>query len=245
VPALFKEFTTEAGIDFTVYLEAFPGKNLDFHAREKAGIIAKAWDYVVLQGHSLLDIKNPGDPSLLRRSAKSLAQLLTDKNPNVHMQFVSTWTRADQTYPDSGYWHGKPFSQMALDIRKGYDLASADCAPVASDVVPVGEAWNRAMTEGVADPNPYDGISAGQIDLWTYDHYHASAYGYYLSALMIFGDITGLDPRSLGGRERAAYELGFSAGQASALQQIAFEELSVTHAGTALRPFTVRVEGRE
>jgi hypothetical protein len=93
------------------------------------------------------------------------------------------------------------------------------------------------MKTGVADSNPYDGIAAGQINLWTHDHYHASAYGYYLEALMVFGDLTGLDPRSLGKDERAALELGFSTAQASALQQVAFDELTATAGRPSLKPF--------
>src|SRR4030095_9808931 len=95
-------------------------------------------------------------------------------------------------------------------------------------VIPVGEAWNRAMRTGVADPNPYDGIEAGKLDLWTYDHHHASTYGYYIEALVIFGRVTGRDPRSLGGSECSAFELGLSAEQARTLQQIAFEELAAS-----------------
>jgi hypothetical protein len=82
------------------------------------------------------------------------------------------------------------------------------------------------MQTGVADPNPYDGVEAGKLDLWTYDHYHGSTYGYYLEALVIFGALTGRDPRSLGDIECSAYELGLSREQAGALQQVAFDELA-------------------
>ena len=81
------------------------------------------------------------------------------------------------------------------------------------------------METGVADPNPYDGLSFGQVDLWGWDHYHASAAGYYLSALVIFGAVTGLDPRSFGERETAAYELGLSPTQAKGLQEAAYAQL--------------------
>ena len=93
-------------------------------------------------------------------------------------------------------------------------------------MIPVGEAWNRAILSGVADANPYDGIEADKLDLWTYDHYHASTYGYYLEALVVFGRVTGRDPRSLGRSECSAFELGLSTAQAQALQQIAFDELA-------------------
>ena len=77
-------------------------------------------------------------------------------------------------------------------------------------MIPVGEAWNRAIETGVADPNPYDGIDAGKLNLWTFDNYHASTHGYYLEALMVFGSVTGRDPRSLGENECSAFELGIS-----------------------------------
>jgi hypothetical protein len=237
VPALFKMFTLQAGQDFRVNLETVGGTNFDYHVQHKAAVIGRSWDYVVTQGHSTLDQKKPGDPALLVRSAKELAELLRSKNPKVDIRLIATWSRADQTYPEPGHWHGQPIEKMALDIRAAYDLAAAAGAPEIHGVIPVGEAWNRAFNTGVADPNPYDGISAGQLDLWTYDRYHASAFGYYLEALMIFGDLTGLDPRSLGRHEIAAFELGFSSDQASALQKVAFDELSASKERPCLQPF--------
>ncbi len=114
---------------------------------------------------------------------------------------------------------------MARDVRAGYDVAAA-ASPAIRGVIPVGEAWNRAFDAGVADANPYDGLQAGQVDLWAYDRYHASTYGYYLEALVVFGAVTGRDPRTLGGRETAAVELGLSPAQAIALQQVAHDELA-------------------
>jgi hypothetical protein len=105
---------------------------------------------------------------------------------------------------------------MAADVRAAYDAAAAGAG---ATVIPVGDAWNRAMQAGVADANPYDGIDAGKLDLWTYDHYHASTHGYYLEALVIFGRLTGRDPRSLGERECSAFELGLSRADVRTLQQ--------------------------
>ena len=42
------------------------------------------------------------------------------------------------------------------------------------------------------------------------DGTHPSAHGSYLSALTLFGSITGLDPQSLGRHEQAAFDLGIS-----------------------------------
>jgi hypothetical protein len=46
---------------------------------------------------------------------------------------------------------------MAKDVRTGYDLA-AKSSPVIKGVIPVGEAWVRAMDAGLADSNSLDGI---------------------------------------------------------------------------------------
>ena len=81
---------------------------------------------------------------------------------------------------------------MGKDIAEGYALAAKSAK--ATGIAPAGLAWNRAMETGVADDNPYDGIAHGKIDLWTHDSYHASAYGYYLEALLVFGKVTGKDP---------------------------------------------------
>ena len=79
---------------------------------------------------------------------------------------------------------------------------------------------------GLADSNPYDGIDYTRVPLWSYDHYHASSYGYYLEALVVFARVTGVDPRTLGAREAAAGELGLSEAETVALQQAAQEAIA-------------------
>ena len=123
---------------------------------------------------------------------------------------------------------------MTRDVRAAYDQAAV-VTPRVTGVIPVGQAWMRAIRDGFADGNPYDGVAFGQVSLWTHDHHHASVYGYYLSALMAFGHVTQRDPRSLGPDEVAAFELGLAREQASALQRIAADELAA--AGVPLRPF--------
>lgn len=237
VPAVFKLFTTQAGLDFAVSQETVSGQGLDHHFAEKAGVIGRPWDHVVMLGFSLLNRNKPGDPALLIQSAQQVAELLHRQNPQVDIRLIATWARADQVYPEKGHWHGKSVEQMTRDVRSAYDQAAAS-SPHIRGVIPVGESWVRAMRAGVADPNPYDGIEFGKVSLWTHDHYHGSTYGYYLEALMIFGDLTGLDPRSLGKGERAAFELGLSANQAVALQQVAYDELMAMKGRTSLKPFT-------
>lgn len=232
VPALFKTFTTEAGLDYDVSLETSPGKSLEWHYTEERNQLQGKWDVVTLQGYSTLDQKHPGDPTEQIKGAHELATMFVLANPAAKVYLVSTWSRADQTYSPQGHWYGKSIFQMADDLA----TANAEAVkgfPDLAGVIPVGMAWNRAMKESVADANPYDGVDFGKVNLWTWDAYHASAEGYYLEALVIFGEVTGVDPSSLGAKETAANDLGMSPAVAVSLQRIAREEL--TSDGAALR----------
>jgi hypothetical protein len=224
VPALFKLFAEQAGLDYDVSLETQGGKSLGFHYDERRQLFDRSWDIVVLQEFSTLDRAKPGDPADYMRNVGRLTALFKARNPAVDIRLASTWTRADETYKPGGHWYGKPVTAMADDLRAAADRARATTPSVAG-IVPVGQAWSRAMAAGVADPNPYDGIAYGQLDLWTYDHYHASVAGYYLSALVTFGAITGVDPATLGAKEKGADELGLSDAQAAALQAVARDTL--------------------
>jgi hypothetical protein len=188
MPALFKSFTSQAGLGYDVYLETHPGIGLEWHLEHELDIIGRRpWDSVVLQSYSTLDPKKPGDPAVLVDSVRKLASVFRARNPAVELRLTATWPRADQTYESGGAWYGKPIDAMARDIRAGYELAAAGMPGIKGMVAVGGGAWIRATITGVADANPYDGIDAGKVDLWTFDHYHASSYGYYLEALMVVG----------------------------------------------------------
>lgn len=225
VPALFRSFASQSGLAFEVYLETEPGASLDWHVDHKLGVIGqRAWDVVIMQGYGGLDPRSPRDAALVATGVRQLAEFLRVRNPAVDMRVMATWSRADQTYEPKGAWYGKPIDAMASDMRAGYELA-AKKAPGVKSVVPVGEAWSRAIRTGVADANPYDGLDPGKVNLWASDNMHASAFGYYLEALVVFGSVTGRDPRSLGANECSGSALGMSAVQMSALQQVAFDQL--------------------
>jgi hypothetical protein len=225
VPALFKSFTEQAGLDYDVYLETRSGSALDFHLENKLAIIGtQPWDQVVMHGFSTLDSNKPGDPALLVETTVKMATFLQALNPKVEVYLTATWSRADLIYQADRHWSGTPIEKMALDVRSGYDKAAA-AAPSVKAVNGVGEAWSRAMALGIADTNPYDGIEFGKISLWSWDYYHASDYGYYLQALVVFGNLTGVDPRSLGDNECTGFELGMSRHEVKMLQQAAFEQL--------------------
>jgi lysophospholipase L1-like esterase len=225
VPALFKTFTEQAGLHYEVSHELAGGVNLDFHFEQKTELIARSWDHVVLQPYSTLDKDAPGDPTRVIDYAARLTHLLQAENTSVDVRLTATWSRADQTYLASGHWYGKPIEVMAEDVRAACDRALAQ-APGMRAVIPVGQAWNLAIAGAIAARNPYLESSQDQINLWATDNYHASSAGYYLEALVVFGSVTGRDPRTLGAQERAAIELGISPPEVTTLQRLAFQTLA-------------------
>ena len=120
---------------------------------------------------------------------------------------------------------------MTGDLRDAYAAAAAaagaDGSGGITGIAPVGEAFMRAIAMGYATPDMYapDALSDGLLDLWFDDGTHASKYGSYLSALTLFGTLTGIDPLSLGADEIAARDLGISPQQAVWLQTVASLQL--------------------
>ena len=226
VPALFKLFAAESGLNYAVALETDGGKTLGFHWNQRRQLVDRQWDVVVLQELSTLDRDRPGDATDFRTYAPQFATMFARNNPRVDVYLMATWSRADLVYQPGSPWSGKPIAAMAQDLRRATDGVRS-LSPAFRGVLPVGEAWTRAIASGIADPNPYDGIAFGQVDLWTYDHYHASIFGYYLEALVVFGRITGLDPTRLGANERAADDLGIDPRVAVQLQHIAKAQLAL------------------
>lgn len=121
--------------------------------------------------------------------------------------------------------------EMTDDLRDAYAAAAAaagaDGSGGITGIAPVGEAFMRAIAMGYATPDMYapDALSDGLLDLWFDDGTHASKYGSYLSALTLFGTLTGIDPLSLGADEIAARDLGISPQQAVWLQTVASLQL--------------------
>ena len=120
---------------------------------------------------------------------------------------------------------------MTAELKASYEaaaaLAAADGSGGFSGIAPVGQAFLRAVAEGSATRDMWaaDATSDGLLDLWFDDGTHASAAGSYLSALTLFGKITGYNPFLLGAGEIAARDLGISAADARRLQRIAAQEL--------------------
>ena len=120
-------------------------------------------------------------------------------------------------------------SDMTNGVLSVANFADDDGTSGIKGIIPTGQAFLRAVQDGVATRDMYasNALSDGLIDLWFNDGTHASTYGSYLSALTLFGSITSLDPQSLGFNERAAFDLGISGADAYFLQQIAAASLGL------------------
>lgn len=223
VPGLFKRFTEQAGLDWQVSLETAPGRTLGWHLAERRRAIDRPWDHVVLQEYSTLDPGKPGDGTATIADVRRIADVLRSKNREVRITVNATWTRPDLVFLSDKQWSGTPVQAMANDLRRVADQAAAR---VHGTVAPVGQAFTCAIRNGTADANPYDGVDYTRVPLWSYDNYHASSYGYYLEALVIFARVTGVDPLTLGPGEDAAEELGLSEAEATALQQAAHDAIA-------------------
>lgn len=184
-------------------------------------------------------------------------------NPNAKVYLTETWARPDMVYahqvttPDLTSVNGSPIPDgtntqatlyyqslagMTADLRTtiyGEAAANGNFA----GVIGVGDAFQLAYDQGLVKTSGFydaNGVfvpnTDGVMNLWWDDYLHASKYGSYLDALVQFGTITGLDPRSLGSTEIAARDLGISAANALVLQQVAAQEL-----GMVPEPATVAI----
>jgi hypothetical protein len=235
----------------------------------RANIAADKWDVVVLQGNSTEAVNRAGgdfgqfsayvgilaryiqvgDARSYRESALYPGGNNTTRNipinPNANpaaaVYLYQTWARPDLTYPAGTPYSGEPLETMTADLSSAYAQAATMHSSVRA-VVPVGEAFMRAVQEGVALRNPYDPEKKG-FDLWWHeDRFHPSGHGAYLSSLVMFGAITRIDPTSFGAAEGAARELGIAPLHALQMQSVASQQLRAS--GYSLSPAPCLAAGK-
>lgn len=183
-------------------------------------------------------------------------------NPLAKVYLTQTWARPDmvfphlETVPDPNYPEvpdGRPIvdtsdpafpdgipatlyydslAAMTADLHASF-AAKAQSNPNFAGVAPVGDAFQRALDEGVAKADGFYGpdgtysaaLPRDPMNLWWLDYLHASKEGSYLDALVLFGTITGIDPASFGENDRAHTDLGIAPADAIKLQHVASEQL--------------------
>lgn len=217
LPAAFKKLATEGGYaNVNVTIEAVGGQSLTYHYTDKATLIGKAWDYVVLQDHSQRPTTTfvGGNVAAFRLAVQNLNALVKQYNPSVRVLLYETWAR-----PDMVPTYYSALSVMQSELRNSYSAAAADLG--LHGWVPVGDGYMQALDTGLAY-DPTQGAVAGKFNLFVSDNYHPSGHGCYLAACMFYSKILGGDPRLLPtGAGSAASALGLTATDAANLQQIA------------------------
>jgi len=136
-------------------------------------------------------------------------------------------------FPDTLYYEAEGLAGMTADLHAAF-ATKLQSNPNFAGVLPVGDAFQRAVDTGIAKGDGFytaDGVYAtavpqDKINLWWDDYLHASKYGSYLSALVIFGKLTGINPASFGASEQAAADLGIGPGDAVKLQRVAWDQLA-------------------
>jgi hypothetical protein len=249
IPGVFKKLTEQAELDIDVSISARNAASLRGHYLNlnpagwdlRGNIASQPWDVVMLQDLS-------DEPLPAGRGANAnlpFFNLYTDKietfihdgaadgsipaNPNARSSadvfLYETWARPDMiahTGADPNYYTvAEGLTTMTADFHDAYFGRAAANLRIAG-VSPVGDAFLRAVQDGVAMSDPY-ALDAAGIDLWHTDFFHPSKYGSYLSALVHFGVITKMNPMMFGRDELAAFDLGIDPDVAVALQRVARE----------------------
>ena len=228
IPGIFKKMTDEAGLNYEVHIEAISGNSLQYHYNNALSVIAQpTWNKVVLQEVSTRPIPDArgGNWLVFYDYSTRLEQAIHAANPAAQVYLYQTWARADLTYPANQSYSGLPIDTMTADLHRGYYRAFFSNSRYAA-VAPAGDAWLRAITAGTATRNPYNPDPA-KLNLWAVDYNHPSKWGSYLNACVLFYQITGVDPRTLGAGELAATALGIASTAAVALQQLAYQQVNV------------------
>ena len=146
-------------------------------------------------------------------------------------------------FPDTLYYEAEGLAGMTADLRAAFVRKAAENSGFAG-VIPVGDAFQRAIDDRIAKGDAFynsegtyaDYEPSDKINLWWDDYLHASRHGSYLSALVIFGTLTGISPASFGASERAAADLGINPGDAVRLQRVAADQLAASGTPTVWIP---------
>ena len=258
IPGIFARFAVEAGLDYDVHLEAMSATSLAKHDRVASNVIDRStWDAVVLQELSAKPLpfaltgSRASDPAGFCASVAKLARGIRTAAPHARVYLYETWPRADLAKtlagePGRDGFHARYVDRLA-DIVAAYRDAFEGARrtdPSIVAVAPVGRAWQRAWATGVADPDPY--APSGAPLLWygihaqndppisRPDYLHPGVLGAYLSALVLFQQIAGVDVRTLGPQEQAAAQLGIAPDMAVKLQAVASDTVRHERADVAV-----------
>ena len=237
IPAIFARLAQEAGLPYEVHIEAISATSLEKNYAAAPDVITRpGWSAVVLQELSTrplpasLSMNATSSPRNFCASVQTIEAAVHAAAPTTRVYLYETWAPADLAQMLAGSYATNLalLTQAYHDVYLGAAVHDGHLAGVAL----AGDAWSRAWQAGVASPDPFSsgdprpslwyGLNATNDPMITAaDEHHPSSYGAYLSALVLFQQITGTDVRGLGESEIAARDLGIPSALATSLQQVA------------------------
>jgi hypothetical protein len=179
MPRMLRFVARGAGIELRTEAIAHAGYTLRRHwrVRETRQLVRSGrYSHVVLQGHSLRPVDRPAE---FADYGERLTRAVRDAGAEPIL--YETWPRHPKArlYREHAQVHSPP--QMASQVGEAYRrLAQLHGARVA----PVGRAFLSALS------------AAPEIVLYKPDGTHPTYHGSYLAACVLFGAITGVDPRT-------------------------------------------------
>jgi hypothetical protein len=255
IPGIVSEFAQEKQLNYQLHIEAISATSLQKNYEAAPEVITRAgWQAVVLQEISTkplpfsLTMSSVSNPPGFWNSVETIEQAVHAVTPQASIYLYETWPRGDLARQLAGDPMQPGFGEKymnALGELGDVNLASYECAAQRdgkiAGLAPVGEAWRRTWSDGLANPDPFQssslpllwyGINAvNDPPIKKPDYLHPSVYGAYLSGLVLFVEMTGVDVRTLGASEQAAARFGIPGEVAAALQRdawLAVEQLQDT-----------------
>ena len=253
IPGIFAELATESGMPSDVHIEAISATSLTENFQAGENIVTQPiWNTVVLQEATFEPIPpslsgdSTSKPASFCSAVSTIEQAVHAAAPAAGVYLYETGAPADTAYAYSisGLFNDAAYIN-ALGLltdayHDAYLTAAAKDGHIAG-IAATGDAWSRAWTECIANPDPYGGTRSGVSLTFNYQpgsqpstvnkptdagFHHPSIYGAYLNALVLFQKITGADVRVFGASEQAAQSLGISPDVAQQLQHVAWESVT-------------------
>lgn len=192
------------GPRLVVDTEARGGYSLRQHLRSgqaMAKIRSGRYSHVVLQGHSMSALDHPDQ---LAQDAERFKQAIDDATG--HTVFYATWARSPEARLYRTHKLVHSFEEMTDLVDTTYASISQR---LGANLAPVGRAFERSLVQ-----NP-------KLALWDADGSHPTVAGSFMAACVLYGAITGADPRA-----SSAVPEGLTSSQAALIRAVAAQSLS-------------------
>lgn len=174
LPQMFKAFTENELPDYSITVKFIGGGGATLERHWEVGEAAREirsgnWNYVILQGQSMLgsnDLTDPDSPNQFYKYARKLHAEI--KKSGAETIFLMTWAR-------------KNLPEQQKYLTNAYQKIVAE---LGSKLAPAGSVWENCR-------------KISDIALYRKDRSHPAIAGTYLTALTLFGTIFNFVPEKL------------------------------------------------